>query len=233
MPVFGQDRTARHHTRHPPRIAKLERALALQDPPPLPEELKKALSKAQDLHRWIAERQDNIEIPQQGSSLVPGLLFDLAIEHHVGIVHLALAGINGPAFALLRAAMEALVRGAWLQRCATPEQVEAFVTKETLPLKFGGLVEAVVAHADFSDKMLSQLKHSSWDAMNSYTHGGMLQLGRRIKDDIIAPNFEPEEVVEVLKASGTFALLALRQIAYLAKLEALSKEVDEMLNGGT
>ena len=149
--------------------------MALQDPPPLPEKLQKALSRSQDLHRWIAERQDDIEIPLQRSSLVPGLLFDLAIEHHVGIVHLTLARMNGPAFALLRAAMEALVRGAWLQRCATPEQVEAFVAKETLPLSFGGLVEAVEAHADFSDKMLSQLNHSSWKAMNSYTHGGMVK----------------------------------------------------------
>jgi hypothetical protein len=206
--------------------------LTLQDPPPLPDELKKTLRKAQDLHRWIAERQDNIEIPRQWSSLVPGLLFDLAIEHHVGIVHLAIARINGSAFALLRPAMEALVRGAWLQRCATPEQVEAFVAKEALPLTFGGLVEAVEVHADFSDKMLSQLKHGSWKALSSYIHGGIFQLGRRIKDDTIEPNFEPEEVVEVLKASGTFALLALRQIAYLAKHDALSKEVDEMLNGG-
>lgn len=128
--------------------------------------------------------------------------------------------------------MEALVRGAWLQRCATPEQVETFVDKEALPLDFGGLVEAVEAHADFSDRLLSQLKHSSWKAMNSYTHGGMLQLGRRIKGGSIEPNFEPEEVVEVLKASGTFALLALRQIAHLARHDSLSTEVDRMLDGG-
>jgi len=128
--------------------------------------------------------------------------------------------------------MEALVRGAWLQRCAAPEEVEAFVAKETIPFKtFGGLVEAVEAHADFNDKMLSQLKHSSWKAMNSYTHGGMLQLGRRIKDDTIEPNFHPEEVVEVLRTSGTFALLALRQIAHLAKNVSLSEDIDKMLDG--
>lgn len=225
------EQAIRHVARQPP-VAELERPLPLQNLPPLPEELQKTLSKAQDLYRWIAEQQDNIEIPTQRTSLVPGLLFDLTIEHHAGIVHLALARMNGPAFALLRAAMEALVRGAWLQRCATPEEVEAFVAKETLPLVFGGLVEAVEAHADFSDKLLSRLKHSSWKAMNSYTHGGMFQLGRRIKGDIIEPNFDPEEVVEVLKASGTFALLALRQIAHLAMHDALSKKVDEMLDGG-
>lgn len=206
--------------------------MALQDLPPIPEELQRTLSGAQDLHHWIAQRQDGIEIPQQRSSLVPGLLFDLAIEHHVGIVHLAAARVNGPAFALLRAGMEALVRGAWLQRCATPEQVENFVERETLSLSFGDLVEAVEKHADFDDKLLSNLKHSSWKAMNSYTHGGMLQLGRRIKGGVIEPNFAPEEVIEVLKAAGTFALLALRQIAHLASQDALSKEVDEMLAGG-
>ncbi|MEO6972004.1 MAG: hypothetical protein ABI135_01085 [Rhodoferax sp.] len=206
--------------------------MTLQNLPPLPEELQQALSDGKDLCQWIAERQNNIEIPPQGASLVSGLLFDLAIEHHVGIVHLASAQINGPTFALLRAAMEALVRGAWLQRCATPEQVEAFVANETLRLNFGELVNAVEAHVEFSDKALSQLKLNSWTAMNSYAHGGMLQLGRRIKGGTIQPNFSPGEVVEVLKASGTFALFALRQIAFLAEHEALFREVDERLVGG-
>lgn len=206
--------------------------MTLQNLLPLPEGLQKALSDGKDLCQWIAERQNNIEIPPLRSCLVPGLLFDLTIEHHVGIVYLANAQINGPAFALLRAAMEALVRGAWLQRCATSEQVEAFVANETLPLKFGELVKAVEAHAEFSGKVLSQLKHNSWTAMNSYNHGGMLQLGRRIKGGIIQQNFSPGEVVEVLTASGTFALMALRQIAFLAEQEALLSEVDERLAGG-
>ena len=208
--------------------------MTLQNLLPLPEELQQALSDGKDLCQWISERQNNIEIPPQGSSLVSGLLFDLTIEHHVGIVYLAGAQINAPAFALLRAAMEALVRGAWLQRCATPEQVEAFVANETLPFKyFGDLVNAVEAHAaEFSDKALSQLKLNSWTAMNSYAHGGMLQLGRRIKGGIIQQNFSPGEVVEVLTASGTFALMALRQIAFLAEHEALLSEVDERLAGG-
>jgi hypothetical protein len=158
-------------------------------------------------------------------------LFDLAIEHHVAIVNLASARMYGSAFALLRAALEAFVRGAWLQRCATPEQLDAFVAKEELPTPFGALIDGIEAHADFSDKMLSQLKHSSWKGMNSYTHGGMLQLGRRIKGDTIEPNFGPEEVFEVLKASGTFALLALRQIAHLANDDALPKEINGMLEG--
>jgi len=59
----------------------------------------------------------------------------------------------------------------------------------------------------------------------------MLQLGRRIKDDTIEPNFHPEEVVEVLRTSGTFALLALRQIAHLAKNVSLSEDIDKMLDG--
>jgi hypothetical protein len=205
--------------------------MTLQNPPALPEELKRTLDSAQDLHHWIAERQDSIEIPRKPATLIPGLLFDLAIEHHVAIVNLAGARMNGSAFALLRAALEALVRGAWLQRCATPEQLNAFVTKEELPTPFGALIDGIEAHADFNDKMLSQLKYSSWKGMNSYTHGGMLQLGRRIKGDTIEPNFGPEEVIEVLKASGTFALLALRQIAHLANDDALPKEINGMLEG--
>ena len=205
--------------------------MALQNPPPIPEELQRVIEDAQKLHCWIAERQDDISIPQQRLLLVPGLLFDLTIEHHVGIVHLATARVYGSAFALLRACMEAFVRGAWFQCCATPEQVEAFVEKETLSSKFGELIQALEEHPDFSDKVLSNLKHRSWKAMNSYTHGGMLQLGRRIKGDTIEPNFAPEEVIEVLKAAGTFALLALRQIAHIAGQKALAEEIEKMLTG--
>lgn len=205
--------------------------MTLQNPPAPPAELATTLSKAQELHQWIAERQDNLKISRKPSTLIPGLLFDLVIEHHVAIVHLGLARMYGSAFALLRAAMEALVRGAWLQRCATPEQLNAFITKEDLPSPFGALIDELEAHSDFSDKMLSQLKHSSWKGMNSYTHGGMLQVGRRFKGDMIEPNFGPEEVIEVLKASGTFALLALRQIAHLANDDALPKAINGMLDG--
>lgn len=205
----------------------------LQGPPPYPDDLEAVLSNARGLSNWIASRHDDQEIPKQLRSLIPGLLFDLSIEHHVGIIGLVERHINGSAFALLRAAFETLVRGIWLNLCASDKDIQVFHKNDCFPdgLNFGQMISAIEKHPDFSDKLLSQLKNSSWEAMNSYTHGGMLQLSRRINRGFIEPNFDPEEIVEVLRASGFFALFALRQIARLSKNKAVEAEVEAMLVG--
>ena len=103
--------------------------------------------------------------------------------------------------------------------------------KDDLPLNFGQMIDAIEGHRDFADKVLSGVKKSTWTAMNGYTHGGMHQIARRIKGNSIEPNYEPEEVIEVLKASGFFALMALLQIARLAGKGELEKEVSARLSG--
>ena len=201
-------------------------------PPEYPDEVNATLNSAKELHRWIAERQDNLEIPNQLKSLLPGLLFDLSIEHHVGVISLIDGHVNGSAFALLRGAMEAMVRGAWIQQCATDDDIKRFYEQDKLPdgLTFGDMVDAIEKHADFPDQLLSTLKHNSWKAMNSHTHAGMLPISRRIKGNSIEPNFEPEELIEVLKATGTFALISLRQIAKLAGHDGVAEEVNARLS---
>jgi hypothetical protein len=206
--------------------------MPLERPPALPQEVETILNRAKRLADWVAARQDGLEIPNKNESKVPGALFDLTIEHHVAIVHLIHGRLNGSAFALLRAAFESLVRGAWFQLCATKEQLESFVEKDELPFTFRQLINATEGHTDFADRALSRLGHNSWSAMNSYTHSGMLQIGRRFKGKSIEPNYSPEEIIEVLKASGTFALLAMLQAARLAKNDALANEIANRLNGG-
>lgn len=208
--------------------------MTLQTLPSLPDDLSNVLAAAKALANWNIARLDGLAIANNDRTRVPGALFDLTLEHHIGIVHLVDARIYGPAFALLRASFETLVRGAWLQLCATDDELKSFVEDDKLPrnLKFGDLVKAIEGHADFADKALSQLKHNSWGAMNGYTHGGMLQIGRRFSNNAIQPKYDSGEVIEVLKASGTFALIALLQIARLAKNNALEQEVNTRLTQG-
>lgn len=204
--------------------------MPLSPPPSLPERLQKVLEDAQALAQWIAGRQDGLEISGDDKAMVPGLLFDLAIEHHAGIVHLVQGQMNGSAFALLRAVFETFVRGAWLQLCATGEELENFIKRDELP-RFAPLVEAIDQHADFADKLLSKIKNNSWNAMCSYTHGGVFQLARRFDGSYVVPTYDPEEVIEVIKYSGTFALFALLKIARLADNGSLVQEINMKLQG--
>lgn len=204
--------------------------MPLQEPPPLRNEVAAILQSAQQLVIWLAERQDGLVIKTDNATRVPGVLLDLCLEHHVGIVQLVTSRINGSAFALIRSQFESLVRGLWLHLCATADELHEFVEKDQLRLNFGEMLNVIEQHADFGDKVLSQYKIEGWKAMNGYTHGGMHQIARRVKAASIEPNYQPEEVIEVLKASGLFALLALLQIGRLAHNEKVIAEVGERLS---
>jgi hypothetical protein len=198
---------------------------------PLNEDVAATLASAKGLAHWIATRQDGLEVKKGGHARISATLLDLALEHHVGIVHLLDARIYGSAFALLRIEFEAFIRATWLQQCATPKELNAFEKNDTFNLTFGQMINAIEKHQDFQGKVLSGLKESAWKAMNSYTHGGLHQVTRRMKNGNIEPNYEPDEVIEVLKASGYLALLALLQIARLAENVDLEKEVNTKLRG--
>jgi hypothetical protein len=194
-------------------------------------ELEPLFKSSLELRDWIARHQNGLEINSENSVRVPGALFDLAIEYQVGIVHLSLARIYGPAFALIRAQFEAFVRGTWLRLCATPEELEKFIDSDKIEPKMWQLLLAIESHPDFSDKVLSSLHNNVWKSMNSYTHAGMLQVARRMKPRSIEPNYDSAEVAEVIRASGYFALLALNQIAQMADSHEVVTKIHDLLDG--
>ncbi len=209
----------------------------LPQAPALPENLRKVVAAAWDGREWILKRLDGLEIKQQHSVLVPGLFYDLAIEHHVSIIQLVSARLFASAFALARAEFEALVRAGWMHRRASAEDVQSFAEKGNWPkITFGEMVAAVEEHGDFADKFLSKLKTSTWKAMNDFTHGGLRQVSNRWKQNAdgtrtIEPDFDPDQVIELVQVAGTLALIALRQIGELAGKKDLCDEVTEKLTG--
>ena len=65
----------------------------------------------------------------------------------------------------------------------------------------------------------------------STTRGDMHQIARRIKSDSIKPNYDSEEIIEVLNASGLFALLAFLQLGGLATSVQVTADVTKRLSG--
>ncbi len=60
---------------------------------------------------------------------------------------------------------------------------------------------------------------NSWGPMNDYTHSGIRQIGRRFKYNVVEPNYESCEIVEVL--NGINVTLMLMAIVFLRRLEKL------------
>ena len=188
------------------------------------------IDKAFVLHDWITKSLDDLEISRERRILLSVSCYDIVIEHHIGIAALLKSNINGSAFALVRPLFETFVRGVWLRNCASENEIEKYVS-DRLDKKFYQLIEEVEKVDGFQDCVLRGLKDSAWKAMNSYTHGGIQQAGRRSTGAYIEPDYSEEEITEVIKVSGSFALLAFQQIVLEAGENELAIAANDMLKG--
>ena len=193
------------------------------------ENVRTAISMAQDDLAWIRASLEGLEIKGDHRHRIPGQLFDLSIEHHAGIITLISMATYASAFALVRCAFECFVRGAWIHYCASEQEIEAFVEKDTIAPKFGDLIKAIEERPEFSVKFLSTVKQSAWSAMNGYTHGGVHQVCRRLQGDYIEPAFDDDSLLEVVSFCRTMALIAFGQIASLAgRSDLVDQATDRM-----
>lgn len=174
------------------------------------------------LHDWLTVRLDDLQIPQDRRVLIAVSCYDLVYEHQLAVACLVRSAIYGSAFALARPIFEAYVRGVWLKNCATEEQLQHFVDDKQI--SFGKILAEIEFLDGFSNGVLSTLKKNAWNAMNSYTHGGVQQAARRLNGNFIEPNYSQTEIVNVLRIADAFSLLAFQQVAAEAGRLDLAEE---------
>jgi hypothetical protein len=84
-----------------------------------------ALASAAELSHWLDSCIHGLDISGDREVIV-GPLFDQVHEHHQAIQLLLRSSLDGSAFSLFRSIFETYVRGVWLLRCASEEEVENF-----------------------------------------------------------------------------------------------------------
>jgi hypothetical protein len=154
-----------------------------------------------------------LQLSGEDWSVVTAGMIHQGIEHHEAIVLLIRSKLTGSAFSLARVVVEVLVRGAWIMCCATPEQVTRFIKEDKIDPTFGEMSEAIDKSQGIT--YFRDLKQRTWGMLNSYTHTGILQLGRRWAGDKLDPSYKDGEKIEVLRACTTWILLLVQP--YLAK----------------
>ncbi len=184
--------------------------------------LEQILDVSRDLHTWIFRQLDGVPLPKTRRLLLAISAFDVVFEHFTGITVLIEKKVYGSAFALVRSIFEAFVRAVWLKDCATDEELAAFERVER-GRNFDLLLQKIEELDAFKSGTLSDLKKQAWSAMNSYTHGGIHQVARRVKGNAIDPNYLDGEIMEVLRMGQMFALLAFIQIVLVADRKDLEQ----------
>jgi len=114
----------------------------------------------------------------------------------------------GSAAALIRPIVEGAYRAMWVNLPATDDEVEKFNEKDKIDLEFGEIATALDKAYDMGS-FFQNFKNQAWKHLNSYTHGGMHQIGRRFIKHEVANNYSKAEVYEVTTTVTTIVLLAI------------------------
>jgi hypothetical protein len=159
--------------------------------------------------------------PGNIKNFVLGAYVDIALEHHEAIWLLAKSKLNGSAFAVARSVLDAYFRALWVNKVATPEQIEQVWRDELklpMPKMCAEIQQAYLGTSASNDdakiaeqaKLGFQLLEKLWKTLSSYTHSGGLQIGRRFTADEVKPNFTEDEIVEVLNSATIVLMMLLR-----------------------
>ena len=163
-------------------------------------------------------------------------LFDVSLDHANGIIIL-LANkkpIIPSAYALVRPMFECFVRGAWLQHCATDEQIEQIIQKDSFPLRFKEMLDAAEQENKWPATLTEIMKRAIKN-MHSYTHGGMEIISRRFKDGVLEHVPDEKEISDILTFIAILSYVSFCQIISItgttAKDEFIKKLYTEITDG--
>ena len=146
------------------------------------------------------------------------------VEHQDSILLLVMHDKVGSASALVRPVVEGAYRALWINLPATDAEVERFNAKDEIELTFGSIATAL-DKAYGTDDFFQDLKARGWKSLNSYTHGGMLQIGRRFVKNEVANNYSEDEIYEMTTSVTTMVLLP---ISCLLKRHGYADSGDEI-----
>ena len=181
-------------------------------------EIKKNLDDAINSFRDIAILLENKIVENSERQILLMTYFDICMEH-IQSIHLLIGHkLFASAFALVRPFYETYYRALWMLKFASDDEIENIKNNKFQFPNMGSKIkelDTVYTGTDFFEK----LKDNAWNAMCDYAHSGTLQLSRRWTNDELAPNYDKDEVIEVLKGTRVILLMftftVLKENAYM------------------
>ena len=130
--------------------------------------------------------------------------WSLIFDHHRGVLCLVSNKLFGSAFALVRPMVECAVR-AHVVIMGSEEDLRKLGNDEyrTNFSTIGKQIDTAFSTEDLFEKFLNGAR----DALHSYTHAGLLQLGRRFSGTDVTPSYSEAEIIEIIRTSTSAAFL--------------------------
>jgi hypothetical protein len=150
------------------------------------------------------------------------------IEHHEAMLLAIRNDKTGSAFALVRSIVEGVYRGLWINFCAEDAQIQEFERDDHLPVNMTQMAQAIDVKYQ-AQGFFEDLRARSWAALCSYTHTGMLQLGRRFTGANAQPAYTDGEILAATTSATTCILLLVGKFLAVQKHDADCREVEALI----
>ncbi|MBA8888889.1 hypothetical protein FHW12_003125 [Dokdonella fugitiva] len=188
--------------------------------------LAKMIAAYEESERAIHPLFDDAECPASDRARFAASLLAQVHEHAISIrLLLAMPSPGnrfGTACALMRPILEGLVRGLWILDCATDDQVQERIANDDDAWRPGlGVMSEAVDAALHTDGFYRGLHNRFYNAMCSYTHGGMRVVNNNLTGEAIEPTSTLKEWAAVVSFAHAMDLLATH-----ASLSICSKDED-------
>lgn len=173
------------------------------------------VSKAVAEANQFAEMLRGVRLPNDLRTRVAAACFAIAQQHHNSILILLARPepLEATGMALLRPLLEAVIRGLWIARVATNEQVERFVTKGS-DVSMSKMTKEIDAVTGMNSH--SALYKGGWSFLSSYTHTGEFQVQRWLKTQHVKSSYSEQELAELLKFASLAGTLASQAVIDLS-----------------
>jgi len=187
------------------------------------QEINRAKKYVEQLKQLVHDK----EAPNNYRTRAAGSCFAIAQDHHEAIVRLIEWQFFAAAFSLLRVEFEAYVRGEWFSQCASDSLINAYINGKEPP-KIDCLLAELEMLESFEEGVLSKVKKDAWKSMCAYTHTGGLHIQRWNTEESIEPNYEREEVIQVVRFAEVFASWSVFGMSRIANNEQMGLQALEL-----
>jgi len=162
-----------------------------------------------EIASWIEQKSYKLDLLSSPRTKISSTCFLIALEHHQAILLLISqdAPFHTSAFTLIRSVFETYIRGLWLLKCASDEELNNFI-QGSPPPAFQKLINSIETACGFDIKHFTDIRSQSWSIMCDYTHTGDQQIRKWNNLDTIEPNHSDKEVKELLIFTSALALLS-------------------------
>jgi len=194
-------------------------------------ELADSIQEHRKLQLWLDHQLSDVSYPNSARNRYASACFDMVLEHYKAITELINLRLPGSAFALSRLLFESCVHGIWLHRCATERDLDRY-QRDKFDKKMLVLIADVEKTEGFEEHTFSKAKAKTWKLLNSLTHSGYEQLGRRFNGDIQEPSYSDSDQMIMLNHAKALAFISVNMVSLVSDNAELQKAIDAKVEKG-